>query len=153
MFPIGWMYYFGTNLDNRFSVPDFWPKPEETNRIPFEREDIRKELDRLQPSTPLLEYFWQYSMNSDGKFQPEMMLDNLRIRRSPQFPVSVLNHLAATIPVHRRVRCFFFFKNLQIELQLLKTAAMLYVMYAAIVRLVHDSFVLIYGSLDHLTEL
>ena len=39
MFPIGWMYYFGTNLENRFSVPDFWPKPEETNKIPFEKEE------------------------------------------------------------------------------------------------------------------
>lgn len=47
-FPIGWMYYFGTNLDNRFSVPDFWPKPEETNKVPFDREDIGKELDRLR---------------------------------------------------------------------------------------------------------
>ena len=47
-FPIGWMYYFGTNLDNRFSVPDFWPKPEETNKIPFDREDIGKELEALR---------------------------------------------------------------------------------------------------------
>lgn len=42
------MYYFGTNLDNRFSVPDFWPKPDETHRIPFEREDIGRELGRLR---------------------------------------------------------------------------------------------------------
>ena len=42
------MYYFGTNLDQRFSVPDFWPKPEETNKIPFHREDIGKELERLR---------------------------------------------------------------------------------------------------------
>ena len=47
-FPIGWMYYFGTNLDNRFSVPDFWPKPEETNKVPFDREDIGKELEALR---------------------------------------------------------------------------------------------------------
>lgn len=47
-FPIGWMYYFGTNLDQRFSVPDFWPKPEETNKIPFHKEDIGKELERLR---------------------------------------------------------------------------------------------------------
>ena len=47
-FPIGWMYYFGTNLDQRFSVPDFWPKPEETNKIPFDKEDISKELERLR---------------------------------------------------------------------------------------------------------
>jgi protein PET100 len=48
MFPIAIMYYYGTNLDNRFSVPDFWPKPEQTNRIPFEREEIRSELERLR---------------------------------------------------------------------------------------------------------
>ena len=42
------MYYFGTNLENRFSVPDFWPRPEETHRIPFEKEEIAKELERLK---------------------------------------------------------------------------------------------------------
>jgi protein PET100, fungi type len=42
------MYYFGTNLDNRFAVPDFWPKPEQTNKIPYEREEIAAELDRLK---------------------------------------------------------------------------------------------------------
>ena len=48
MFPIAWMYYFGTNLENRFSVHDFWPKPETTNKIPFEREEIHGELERLK---------------------------------------------------------------------------------------------------------
>jgi protein PET100 len=48
MFPIGVMYYFGTNLDNRFSVPDFWPKPENVNRIPLERDEIQAELVRLR---------------------------------------------------------------------------------------------------------
>ena len=42
------MYYFGTNLENRFSVPDFWPKPETTQKIPFEKEEIRVELERLK---------------------------------------------------------------------------------------------------------
>ena len=42
------MYYFGTNLDNKFSVPDFWPRPEQTHKIPYEREDIASELDRLK---------------------------------------------------------------------------------------------------------
>ena len=42
------MYYFGTNLENRFSVPDFWPKPEETYRIPFEKQEIQSELKRLE---------------------------------------------------------------------------------------------------------
>ena len=48
MFPIAMMYYYGTNLDGRFSVPDFWPKPEMTHKIPFERDDIRSELERLR---------------------------------------------------------------------------------------------------------
>lgn len=48
MFPIGIMYYFGTNLDSRFSVPDFWPKEGQTHRIPFEKEEITEELERLK---------------------------------------------------------------------------------------------------------
>jgi protein PET100, fungi type len=42
------MYYFGTNLDNRFSVQGFWPKPEMTHKIPFERDEIHSELERLR---------------------------------------------------------------------------------------------------------
>lgn len=41
------MYYYGTNLDNRFSTPDFWPKPNQTHRIPFEKDEINSELARL----------------------------------------------------------------------------------------------------------
>ncbi|GAB7353427.1 hypothetical protein MBLNU459_g3897t2 [Dothideomycetes sp. NU459] len=48
MFPIGWMYYFGTNLDRKFHIPDFWPKQNETHTIPFEREEISEELERLK---------------------------------------------------------------------------------------------------------
>lgn len=48
MFPIGWMYYFGTNLDSKFSVPDFWPRPEQQHKIPFDRDEIESELQRLQ---------------------------------------------------------------------------------------------------------
>ncbi|PVH79782.1 hypothetical protein DL98DRAFT_515864 [Cadophora sp. DSE1049] len=48
MFPIAIMYYYGTNLDKRFAVPDFWPKPEQTNRIPFDKEEIHSELERLR---------------------------------------------------------------------------------------------------------
>ncbi|CZT18807.1 related to cytochrome-c oxidase assembly protein [Ramularia collo-cygni] len=48
MFPIGFMYYFGINLDSRFAVPDFWPKKEQTHQIPFEREDIAAELEVLK---------------------------------------------------------------------------------------------------------
>ncbi|RDA90674.1 hypothetical protein CP533_4679 [Ophiocordyceps camponoti-saundersi (nom. inval.)] len=47
MFPIGIMYYFGTNLDNRFAVPDFWPKPEECNKVPHDREEIEAEYARI----------------------------------------------------------------------------------------------------------
>lgn len=42
------MYYFGTNLDERFAVPDFWPRKEETHRIPFEKDEIKGELERLR---------------------------------------------------------------------------------------------------------
>lgn len=42
------MYYFGTNLESRFSVPGFWPPPEQTHRIPFEKEDMREELEKLK---------------------------------------------------------------------------------------------------------
>ncbi|KAL2067778.1 hypothetical protein VTL71DRAFT_15874 [Oculimacula yallundae] len=48
LFPIAIMYYYGTNLDRRFAVPDFWPKPEQTNRIPFDKEEIHSELERLR---------------------------------------------------------------------------------------------------------
>lgn len=48
MFPIGFMYYYGLNLDSRFAVPDFWPKKEQTNRIPFEKDEIHSELERLR---------------------------------------------------------------------------------------------------------
>ncbi|KAF2263670.1 hypothetical protein CC78DRAFT_533817 [Lojkania enalia] len=48
LFPIGIMYYFGTNLDGKFTVPDFWPKEGQTHKIPFEREEIAKELERLK---------------------------------------------------------------------------------------------------------
>lgn len=47
-FPIAFMSYFGYNLDSRFAVPDFWPKPEEANRVPTERDEIKAELERLR---------------------------------------------------------------------------------------------------------
>jgi len=47
-FPIGYMYYFGTNLEERFNVPDFWPTQEQSNRIPYERDEIRAEVERIQ---------------------------------------------------------------------------------------------------------
>lgn len=48
LFPIGWMYYFGTNLDDRFSVPGFWPTTEQSHKIPLEKEEIDKELARMR---------------------------------------------------------------------------------------------------------
>ena len=48
MFPIGWMWYFGVNLDTRFSVPDFWPAPEMTYKIPFEKEELKEMSERLK---------------------------------------------------------------------------------------------------------
>ncbi|OIW33339.1 hypothetical protein CONLIGDRAFT_677135 [Coniochaeta ligniaria NRRL 30616] len=48
MFPIGIMYYFGTNLDNRFAVPDFWPKAEHSNKLPLDKDEIHAELERLR---------------------------------------------------------------------------------------------------------
>ncbi|PKX95903.1 uncharacterized protein P174DRAFT_440517 [Aspergillus novofumigatus IBT 16806] len=48
IFPIGWMYYFGTNLDERFSVPGFWPTAEQSHKIPLEKEEIDRELARMR---------------------------------------------------------------------------------------------------------
>lgn len=48
MFPIGWMYYFGTNLENRFTVEGFWPTAEQSHKIPYEREEIKAEVERIQ---------------------------------------------------------------------------------------------------------
>ncbi|PNS14443.1 Protein PET100, mitochondrial [Sphaceloma murrayae] len=48
MFPIGIMYYFGTNLDEKFSVPEFWPKKEQTHQLPYDRKEIEEELERLK---------------------------------------------------------------------------------------------------------
>lgn len=47
MFPIGFMYYFGVNLDNRFAVEGFWPKPEECNKLPHDRDEIKAEYERI----------------------------------------------------------------------------------------------------------
>ena len=42
------MYYFGTNLDARFNVPDFWPTAEQSHKIPYDKADIKKEVERYQ---------------------------------------------------------------------------------------------------------
>lgn len=48
LFPIGWMYYFGTNLDDRFQVQGFWPTAEQSHKIPLDKEEIDKELARMR---------------------------------------------------------------------------------------------------------
>ncbi|KAJ5205449.1 hypothetical protein N7491_003925 [Penicillium cf. griseofulvum] len=48
LFPIGWMYYFGTNLDNRFATKGFWPTAEQSHKIPLDKEEIDQELARMR---------------------------------------------------------------------------------------------------------
>lgn len=47
-FPIGYMYYFGTNLENRFSVRGFWPTQEQSHKIPFEKDELEAEVQRIR---------------------------------------------------------------------------------------------------------
>lgn len=47
-FPIGWMYYFGTNLDERFDVPDYWPTKEQSHTLPYDHKELKEEVMRLQ---------------------------------------------------------------------------------------------------------
>ena len=47
-FPIAWMYYFGTNLDARFHVPDFWPNQAQSHKIPTEREEREELMGQLK---------------------------------------------------------------------------------------------------------
>lgn len=53
LFPIGWMYYFGTNLDDRFKVKGFWPTEEQSHKIPLDKEEIDKELSRMRMADAL----------------------------------------------------------------------------------------------------
>lgn len=48
LFPIGWMYYFGTNLEERFTVHNFWPTAEQSHKIPESKEEIDRELNRMR---------------------------------------------------------------------------------------------------------
>ncbi|KAJ5972842.1 uncharacterized protein N7479_002760 [Penicillium vulpinum] len=48
LFPIGWMYYFGTNLDDRFATKGFWPTAEQSHKIPLDKEEIDQELTRMR---------------------------------------------------------------------------------------------------------
>jgi protein PET100 len=71
MFPIGWMYYFGTNLDRKFSVPDFWPSQNQMHKIPYEREEIDSELDRLKRRRLALRKARLEEAMRDGRAVPE----------------------------------------------------------------------------------
>lgn len=42
------MYYFGTNLDDRFNVSGFWPSAEQSHKIPLDKEEIDRELARMR---------------------------------------------------------------------------------------------------------
>jgi protein PET100, fungi type len=48
MLPIASMWYFGTNLDGKFSVEGFWPSAEMTHKIPFDRDELKAEAERLR---------------------------------------------------------------------------------------------------------
>lgn len=47
------MYYFGTNLDDRFRVKGFWPTEEQSHKIPLDKEEIDKELARMRMADSL----------------------------------------------------------------------------------------------------
>jgi len=81
LFPISIMYYFGTNLDERFSVKGFWPEPGQTHKIPFERDEINAELDRLKRRRLILrekrlqeEAQAQVHGEAQGDAQPQTMM-------------------------------------------------------------------------------
>ncbi|KAK5990284.1 hypothetical protein PT974_08551 [Cladobotryum mycophilum] len=67
MFPIGIMFYFGTNLDNRFSVNGFWPRPEECNQLPRDREEVVAEYNRIVARQKLRQAILE--QNPDAKAQ------------------------------------------------------------------------------------
>ncbi|KAK3953336.1 hypothetical protein QBC32DRAFT_120882 [Pseudoneurospora amorphoporcata] len=73
MFPIGIMFYFGTNLDQRFTVPDFWPKPENANKVPFDRDEIHEELERLRARRL---YLREKRLANEGQQQGQQQQNN-----------------------------------------------------------------------------
>ncbi|KAI0005695.1 hypothetical protein F4779DRAFT_43132 [Xylariaceae sp. FL0662B] len=79
MFPIGIMYYFGTNLDERFSVPDFWPKPEQGNRVPFDRDERLAELERLRARRL---YIKEKRLENEARQQPSPPVDSGKDEKS-----------------------------------------------------------------------
>jgi protein PET100 len=90
LFPIGVMYYFGTNLDNKWSVPGFWPTPEQSNKIPTEKEEQEKELARLKAKRLAMR---QLRMAADGPMTlqsefEEMKAQNMRPRMADRLAAS-----------------------------------------------------------------
>ena len=117
MFPIGWMYYFGTNLENRFTVPDFWPAAGTTHKIPFEREDQidmdkklrelrllkkerRKERERLGLSTAEEAKFDAITTSEDEQSKSEVVVGSQppppeeRIQARTTFGISAIERWA-----------------------------------------------------------
>lgn len=60
------MYYFGTNLESRFSVPGFWPTQEQSHKIPFEKEEIKAEIERGQKMMRERQRQRQSQLNEDA---------------------------------------------------------------------------------------
>ncbi|CAL5868606.1 uncharacterized protein PFLUO_LOCUS2833 [Penicillium psychrofluorescens] len=75
MFPIGWMYYFGTNLDDRFNVKGFWPTAEQSHKIPLDKEEIDQELSRMRGVD---------AMRSELRKQREVAEEQARARAEAQ---------------------------------------------------------------------
>ncbi|KAE8347970.1 hypothetical protein BDV24DRAFT_157451 [Aspergillus arachidicola] len=76
LFPIGWMYYFGTNLDDRFSVPGFWPTTEQSHKIPLEKEEIDKELARMRTVDAIRREKRQREAQAQAQAEAQMQVES-----------------------------------------------------------------------------
>jgi protein PET100, fungi type len=95
LFPIGIMYYFGTNLDSRFSTPDFWPKEGQTHTIPFEREEIKAELERLKTQR-LAARARRLEMERNGVMAGEVTTRQDQVKRAG--PTEILSEVKTVEP-------------------------------------------------------
>ncbi|KAI5301261.1 hypothetical protein KEM55_001943 [Ascosphaera atra] len=86
MFPIGFMYYFGTNLDERFSVTDFWPTKEQSHQIPFELDEIDEELKRLDRKKKFQAALRKEQEALDAKMAENQRLLEQQHQPQPQHP-------------------------------------------------------------------
>jgi protein PET100 len=84
MFPIGWMYYFGTNLDQKFSVPDFWPTQNQMHKIPYEREEISSELERLKRRRLAMRKSRLEEAMREGRTVPEEEEESVDVRKQAE---------------------------------------------------------------------